>query len=169
MAEKIRELINIGGEMGAHWEKEKSILPENNPEQIKAESVKAEERIKSLQTENNTLSRLAQKLNRELEDTKLAVFFERTYRAMAEWQYFLLKLGYEQKRKKLKVGVALEKINDQFPELHRSLSLDNFMTTLDNLQELGFISAIRPYTKETPLKFNKITSQFLKYINQSSL
>lgn len=136
---------------------------------IKADYEKANNELLSLRSQNEEILKIAQQLNTELENTKILLFFERVARAMVNWQYFILKLGCEQTDRKITIKDALVKTNEAYPDLGQFITDDILVATLDDLQTLNFVRAIRPYTPDTPIEFTELTVAFLAYINTGTL
>lgn len=167
---KIKGLISLGGNKGANWNKnEGGKLPGTGLEKINKEYEKADEIILGLQSQNDELLKIAQGLNRELEDTKIMLFFERVLRATLIWQYFLLKVGCESQDRKITIEQAVIKIREEYPDFDQYVTDESIIATLDDLQTINFVRAIRPYTKDTPLEFTELTASFMVYANSGSL
>jgi len=167
---KIKELRNLGGNKGANWKKnEGGKLPDKSLAEIKEEYQTAQGLILGLSSKNEELLQIAQSLNQELEDTKVMLFFERIFRAMLNWQYFILKVGCEAKDKKISIEEAVIKVKEVYPDFEQFVTEESIVATLEELQTLNFVRAIRPYTKETPLEFTELTVAFLIYVNSGKL
>jgi len=167
--EKLKTLIGLGGDKGAKWDKDSAgQLPESGLDKIKADYQKADDILK-LQTQNDELLKIAQQLNKELEDTRILLFFERVARAMVNWQYFILKLGCEKSDRKLTIREAILETKKAYPDLDQFVTEDILVATLDDLQTLNFIKAFRPYTADTTIEFTELTLAFLVYFNTGKL
>lgn len=167
---KIRGLVNLGGDEGASWKKTRGgKLPNKGPQTFNEEYQRANETILGLSSKNDELLKLAQDLNKELEDTRVMLFFERILRAMTAWQYFLLKVGCEAQNRRISLQDALIKIKEAYPDFDQYVTYEYLIATLDDLQSLNFLRGIRPYTKETPLEFTELTMSFLVYVNNGNL
>jgi len=167
---KIKELSNLGGNKGANWKKGGGgKLPDKGLAKIKNEYQMAQGIILGLSSKNDKLLKIAQSLNQELEDTKIMLFFERIFGAMLNWQYFILKVGCEANNRKITLQDVLIKARQAYPDFDQYVTDESLIATLENLQALNFVRAIRPYTKETPLEFTKLTVAFLVYVNNGNL
>lgn len=167
--EKIKQVLSLGKD-GAKFEAgNKGQLPNSNIEQIKTETENANTQLIALQSEKEELLNIAQLLNKELEDTKIMLFFERVMGAMVNWQYFMLKIGCENSQRTLTVQQLVEMTKQTYPDLEQYVNADIFIATLDDLQKLNFVEALKPYTLDTPIKFTDLTVAFMLYGNSKQL